>query len=289
MGYSKKRHTIRRIAVYTCVVGNYDIILPPRVFPDGVQYYCFTDRPKRKVFGWQMIPLVHPASVTRPDLVNRYHKIFPHRGLPQVKVSLYVDSNIRVIGDVTPWVEKIAAKGIAMALRKHPVRSTIFEEAARCKARGLFDQKERRVLEQQLAAYRAEGMPDDQQLSENGVLLRFHDAPGLSNAMELWWQQLIAYSPRDQISLPYVIWKTGLSTTLVNDIDFRAPNPYFVYNSHRKNGLRGLWQGIYLRREDIWWCGVLFQIRRCVFPKHYRLLKYRLIRLISKLDHVVKS
>lgn len=272
------------IAVYTCNVGNYDIVLPPRVPANGIPFYCFTDQPRRRVAGWTMLPLGHPLAVRRPDLVNRYHKFFPHRILPGVNCSIYIDARIKVFGDLLPWVKKWVARNVAMISTKHPKRVTIFEEAERCIERGLFDEHETNVLRQQIAAYRAEGMPATSPLSQNGILLRFHYAPGLDEAMELWWQQLLRYTKRDQLSLSYVLWKTGLPTVLTDDISLHVyhrkaglptvftdknhcpPSPYFVIYRHRKHGLKGVWQRIHFRRYDVWWCDVLCRLERSIQP-----------------------
>lgn len=285
-----------KVAVYTCNVGNYDIILPPRVPANGVQYYCFTDRPQRRISGWKMLPLVQLPSVNRLDLVNRYHKFFPHRVLPGFDCSIYIDARIQVVGDILPWVEKWAKKNVAMICMKHPFRSTIFEEAERCEERGLFDSQEKRLLQQQLSTYYADGMPPNQELSQNSILLRFHDAPGLDESMELWWHHLLAYTRRDQISLPYILWKTelpavltddidlliyirrdlsslrhissktGLPTALPDDITLCTSKPYFISHGHRRSGLKGLWQLIHLRRDNVWWYDVLCRIEWKLYP-----------------------
>lgn len=254
------------ITVYTCIVGDYDYLLTPKVIPDGVRFYCFTDKPRRKVAGWQMLPLVQPSSVTDPVLINRYHKFFPYKVLPSVDYSLYVDGSIHIVGDVTTWVKKFTSKEIGMVCLQHPVRRTVFDEVERCEEAGLFSQEDVRLAQQQLADYCEEGMPAMQRLSENTVLLRAHDHPDLETAMELWWQQLNIYTKRDQLSLPYVIWKTGFVTDMVNVVNLRTPNPYFVWNAHRRNGLKGVWQGIYLRRNHEWWCGLLVKIRQLLLP-----------------------
>ena len=255
------------IAVYTSIVGDYDYLLPPKVNPDGVRFYCFTDKPRRKVAGWQMLPLAQPPSVTNPVLINRYHKFFPYKVLPSVDYSLYVDGSIHIVGDVTAWVKKHASGEIGMVCLQHPVRKTIGDEIKRCEQAGLFGQEDIRLAQQQLAYYCEEGMPAMQQLSENTVLLRAHDHPDLETAMQLWWQQLNIYTKRDQLSLPYVIWKTSFATTIVDDVNLRVPNPYFEWNAHRQNGLKGIWQGIYLRRDHVWWCRFLVKIRKKFYQK----------------------
>src|SRR5690606_3608854 len=63
---------------------------------------------------------------------------------------------------------------------------------------------------QELAAYVAEGFPDDEGLMEAGVLLKNHRHSHLDAAMDLWWSLFERYQNRDQFSLPYVLWKTKL-------------------------------------------------------------------------------
>jgi hypothetical protein len=79
--------------------------------------------------------------------------------------------------------------------------------------------------------YRAQGFPDNAGIiPEAGVIVRRHHHPAVRAAMEEWWAELLRHSQRDQISLPYILWKHSLPMTLL-DWDLRTA-PWFTYRHH---------------------------------------------------------
>ncbi|MEM0897657.1 MAG: hypothetical protein AAGJ79_12320, partial [Verrucomicrobiota bacterium] len=118
-----------RLAIYTCVVNDYDVVLPPARDCDGVEFFCFTDKPERRIKGWKMMCLAHPGEVVSPSLINRYHKFFPERVLPkEIDCSIYVDGNVRVTENPRSWAEEHGKDGVPIVVFAHPDRNTIKEE-----------------------------------------------------------------------------------------------------------------------------------------------------------------
>ncbi|UCH47834.1 MAG: DUF616 domain-containing protein [Betaproteobacteria bacterium] len=247
------------VVVYSCVVNNYDRLMPPRILPKGVSFVCFTDAPKKRVKGWEMQPLAQPSEIHDPALVNRYHKFFSHRVLPDADLSIYVDGNLRIEGDLGPLLDQFIASNVAMACPRHPERSDVIDEARFCEYLGKFNSNDTAVIDKQLATYADDGMPSDAPLSENYLILRNHRAEGLDAAMSLWWDELLRFTRRDQISLPYVLWKTGLPYRLIEE-NASAPNPYFSRYEHRRGGVQGLRQIVRLRRNEWWWCRLIYNV-----------------------------
>lgn len=221
-----------KIAVYTCIVNDYDYLFPLRIPSEGIDFYCFTDKPCGKIRGWKTLPLAHPSSVVRPDLINRYHKLFPHIVLPNIDYSIYIDGNIEVIGDMRYLVEVVKINHAALGCLEHPQRNTILEEIQACIILGKFRFDDEQRVDNQLDFYRQSGMPLDSRLLANFYLVRNHNDDGLSEAMNLWWQNILDFTCRDQLSLPFVVWKTRLRFTPIHVNPF-VPNPYLVRNSHR--------------------------------------------------------
>ncbi len=249
-----------RLAVYTCIIGDYDVLLPPVNAPKDVDYFCFTDSPDRKVKGWTKLPLANPESVAIPGMINRYHKLFPEKVLPGTyDCSIYVDGNIRVIGDIRSFAEKYFKEDAPLVLFKHPDQSTVDEEANRCIQRGLFDEQQVELLKQQLAFYNNEGMPVDVPLTENSVIIRYHGFKNLMSAMSLWWDQLSRYASRDQLCLPYSLWKSKCSAFVIDDWTFRTVNPYFEKYEHRYQGWQGKVQAFSWSHAGFVWVYALFK------------------------------
>jgi len=90
----------------------------------------------------------------------------------------------------------------------HPFRDCLYDEATFCLKvpRGEIYRKE---LAQQTAAYQRAGMPRHWGLAETRCVMRVN-SPQITKMNELWWSEIQAHSPRDQVSLPYVCWKLGI-------------------------------------------------------------------------------
>ena len=57
--------------------------------------------------------------------------------------------------------------------------------------------------------------------------------------MDLWWEQMATYTKRDQLSLPYVLYKSDLRIKLW-DWNYKFENPYFKRYLHRRGTLSDL-------------------------------------------------
>jgi hypothetical protein len=221
------------ILVYTCVFGGYDRIFPP-VRPEAdIDYVIVTDDGKVAVPGWRTM-VVDRTRFRSRKAPNRYFKMLAHRSdLAGYDISVYVDGNIRVISRTREFVDAFVRSGAALGSYRHPFRSSVAEEAARCLHQGKLH--DRNALEAELAAYRKDGFPDEQGLMETGVVLKNHRHPSLDPAMDLWWDLFERHDSRDQIGLPYVLWKLDLPTLFIEP-SYRIRNPYFGIYPHMGDG-----------------------------------------------------
>ncbi|WP_027715119.1 glycosyltransferase domain-containing protein [Desulfuromonas sp. TF] len=215
--------------VYTCVFGEYDWIFPPILREAGLDYVVVTDDTGLAVTGWRTL-VVDVECFRGAKAANLHHRSLIHRILSGYDYSLYVDGNIRLLGRISKFLEDFSDSGAAMGLYRHPIRSSVREEAETCLKSGKVAEPDR--LEAELAYYRSDGFPDDMGLVETGIILKNHRHPDLDRAMALWWQLFEQFGTRDQITLPYVLWKTGVSCMYHAD-SFRGPNPYFGLYTHR--------------------------------------------------------
>src|SRR4051794_18568488 len=193
-----------RGAIYTAIAGGFDELVAPAHRIAGVDYLCFSDDLQRRSRGWRVRRF--DWGHVDPNRVAKRVKILAHRYLCEYDWSLWVDGNVHITGDLTPFLEEHLARGPLQAFR-HPRRSCIYREALHCVARKK-DCPE--IIDQQMELYRSELMPADFGLSENNVLLRQHGDPQTREIMGLWWQEVVGGSRRDQLSLSYVLWKQGV-------------------------------------------------------------------------------
>ena len=198
-----------KTVVYTCANLAYDQIYSPVVATPGSSMCCFPTAARASSPAGSGAP-ARPGCVPRlRPSANWFCKFFLQRLFPEAGISIYLDANLLILGDLQPLINDFLARGgdrpvPAWRAQRHRQR------IAFCKRVGKIGPADSARGEAQLAAYAAEGLPPDHGLTENAIILCRHDAPGLDGAMDLWWQQLATYTKRDQLSLPYVLWKSGL-------------------------------------------------------------------------------
>ena len=219
--------------VYTCIVGDYDWVLPPVWRSANARFICYTDRPSRSISGWELKPVDACLLGCPPAMINRWYKLLPHEHLPSSEWSLYMDGHIRLISDPLPLIVEAERLEAKMALPIHPFRTSIWEEQAACLAQGKILPDEVSTLESQLRFYKEEGFDCQVPLTENNILLRKHEDPSVVNAMTEWWGQLDRFTKRDQISLPYVLWKSRLPLWVL-PYSSKTENSYFRFVAHKK-------------------------------------------------------
>lgn len=229
--------------VYACTDLAYDQIFSPVAPTPGVEFLLFADRRPRLVRGWRWRPLPAAARGLTPTLANRHAKFFPHRLLPEAgvtpEISVYVDANTLILADLSPLLAEFAASDADIGLFRHRERTSPEEELAFARAVGKIPEADAGKGVAQLGAYRAAGLPHDAPFTENAIIFRRHGRPALEAAMELWWRELETWTRRDQLSLPWVLFRSGLAVKLW-DWNYKYENPYFLRYPHRRGPLSDL-------------------------------------------------
>lgn len=257
--------------VYTAVFGGYDRIYPPVQRDPSVDYIVFTDDPALQVPGWQVIP-VDLARFATPKAANLYYRALVHRLLPDYDASLYVDGNIRIIDPTAALFKALEQSGAALMLYRHPLRNTVREELAAVMSAGKVSDAER--AKQEVEEYFGAGFPDNVGLGETTIIVKNHRHPKLDAAMGLWSDLFQAHLNRDQLSFPFVIWKTNLDVAWLEG-SFREPNPYFARYPHfKEKGVNQKYAYVSARSHDSWLFKILlgawhfnWMVRRVLRPQ----------------------
>ncbi len=229
---------VLRKLVYTCTFDSYDNLLSPLARTPGTPFLHFSDRPAPLTFGWRFRPLPGAVAGWPQNEANRYCKLLPHRVLPDVDLSIYIDGNILVLGDLTALIEEFVASDADIALIDHPVPgNTVAQEIRRALDLDRIVPERRHLAERQIADYEGRGWAD-LPVSFNCILFRRHDRPGMSDLMEAWWEETHRTILRDQTSLAGVLAESGLrSHRWAWDLEGKD-NPHFVRYMHRVPGAR---------------------------------------------------
>ena len=222
-----------KIVVYTCTFPDYDFIHAPFVITPGVEYVLHTPAAPRHLRGWTWRPLPPEVAGLSQTMANRYCKFFPYKLFPDADVTIYMDGNILPRGDLRPLIDEFLASDAEIGLFRHPYRDTLDDELDFCKKVGKVRPEDIGKADAQVAGYYSDGLPRDSVLTQNGIIFRRHDGPHLGAAMQMWWEHMQTHVPRDQLSGPYVMWKSGLTSSVWPWIYSRA-NPYFLWYPHRE-------------------------------------------------------
>ena len=225
--------------IYTSIIGKYDELVEPKYVPKGYDFICFTDIdgiPQDTIWDIRkVIPLYEDNTRTA-----RKYKILPHRFLPEYDISIWVDGNEIVVGDVDKMVDKYLTNN-DMAVYNHmscwDKRNCIYDEAKAIFSLGNADSNNWKdnpqIISNQMNRYIKDNYPPNNGLIVSGVMLRKHNSPQVIKCMEHWWKELKKGSKRDQLSFNYSTWKTQ---TEFNWIDQDIRNDGYVLEvKHNKS------------------------------------------------------
>ena len=192
-----------RTAVFTALAGSYDELQPHPDIP-GVDFIAFTDRPMESDY-WMVVEAMAESST--PRLAAKWHKIVGGRIFPFYDYAIWLDANQEIISP-TFVDEALADLGPhGFALHKHSFRSDIYDEAEFSETMPKYAGQ---PIIKQAEHYWDEGLPRDSGLWSCASMARAR-SDKLDALMNDWWAEILAWSLQDQISLPYVLWKHGIT------------------------------------------------------------------------------
>ena len=217
-----QRHRPRhasRLVVYTAVL---DEKQPLREAPIAAEstadFVCLTNDPALRSDTWQVVP-VEPRMPT--DLVRseRFLKIFGHRALEGYDRSLWVDNAVELHAPpetfVDGWLESAD-----VAAPMHTFYRSLLDEAQASVDQGKDDHL--RVFEQ-LAHY-LHTWPGTVEANPHWTaLLARRRTPEVEAAMTTWWEHVLRYSRRDQVSFGVAMADSGLRVNSVPLPNLRSP------------------------------------------------------------------
>lgn len=199
-----------RYAVYTANFGLYDWIYEPSGGGyDEVDFICFTDDPQLWPYKckspdhlWDIRVMPRKFPDKSPRYEAKWYKMMSHLVLPEYEATLWMDSRLQLksLGD---GFESMAYN---LALSNHPNRDCWLEEAIHCMK---VQADNSTVIWTQAKRYLKAGLPQHNGAWRGGILWR-KPTPDVVEFNELWWDEINRGSIRDQISLPYVVYETGI-------------------------------------------------------------------------------
>lgn len=220
-----------KVAIYTAIFGKYDELKEPNYVDPKCDYYIITDEVVNDNSLWNPVDISHLGFGGKSDLYkNRYVKMHPFEFFKDYDFVIYVDGNFELCGPVSDLIVYVNPK-TNIAVHNMFNRDCIFDEAKACK---LLKKGDSKRIGEMITRYKKAGFPSHFGMYECPVIVSRKSNTSLL-IFNQWWEQFLKSGGRDQISLPYVIWKNGFEFLDVGIIgnDVRR-NCYFRKLKHKK-------------------------------------------------------
>uniref|UniRef100_A0A0E0FT50 TOD1/MUCI70 glycosyltransferase-like domain-containing protein n=1 Tax=Oryza nivara TaxID=4536 RepID=A0A0E0FT50_ORYNI len=161
---------------------------------------------------WRII-VVRSLPFVDQRLNGKIPKMLTHRLFPEARYSIWVDSKYQFRRDPIGVLEALLWRtNSTFAISEHGARSNIYDEGKAIVQKHKATPEE---VEVQLTQYRKDGMPDEKRLhglkalSEASVIVR-ELAPVTNHFMCAWFNEVVRFTSRDQLSFPYVLWRLNM-------------------------------------------------------------------------------
>lgn len=190
------------IGVYSCLLGNYDNVLPAKF--GGV---LFTDQDILPA-GWT-IERVSP-NLTDDNLNSRFYFCNSCEVMAGYDITIEHGADVQLQMAPEEIVERFLPDDHDIACFAHPHRTNVYEEGRLC---GHWRKDNKDVIRQQMERYRREGFRGNG-LSTCILLIRRNNER-VRGFEQMWWQEVKSGSRRNQLSFDYCRWKLGLDVARI--------------------------------------------------------------------------
>lgn len=204
----------KKIVIYSCITGNYDNGKEPYYKSNNIDYIMYTSN---DVSGWTRKEIPDKIKkLNNPILINRYLKFHPHELFEEkYDYSIYIDGNIEIISDLSVLTSLVNNK-YGFAFHRHYSRNCAYDEAKFCIA---YKKGNSKKIKEQMKKYETEKFPKNYGLLEGNVIVNDLKNERARNIMEQIWNELnIAQTFRDQLTIPYVLWKNNIETKEISTL-----------------------------------------------------------------------
>ncbi|KAK4745029.1 hypothetical protein SAY87_011341 [Trapa incisa] len=161
---------------------------------------------------WRLI-LLKNSPYDEPRRNGKVPKILTHRLFPQTQYSIWIDGKMELIVDPLLILERyLWREKNTFAIAQHKHHRSIYEEADANKRRKRYA---RPLIDLHMKIYKYEGMepwnsmkgnPSD--VPEGAIIIREHTH--INNLFCcLWFNEVNLFTPRDQLSFGYVVYRLG--------------------------------------------------------------------------------
>jgi hypothetical protein len=192
------------VVVYTAAIGpRTDAIRPPLVIDRKAHYICFSDRPVH-VHPYEWVPV---PSADNPSLASRSYKVLAdHPALDGYAQLLWHDASYQLLQDVE-WVRFHLSHVVDLVAFRHAHKKRKLDgEARKVASYGYLDLE---TAQAHVKRYREAGFVRNDPVTCGGLLAR-RRSERMTTFNQLWWSELQLWGGRDQASLDYSAFASGI-------------------------------------------------------------------------------
>lgn len=218
-----------RIVIYTVLVGDKEALCNPlegyltsTATDLDIDFICFTDNENLKSNVWKF--KIIDASYLPPEKASRRPKALPHEYLPEYTFSLYIDNTVS-FKRLPNSQDLLSDFPYILRAYRHAYRDNPADEAGVIASLGYEDTN---VICSQLDFYsRIRPISSINPMCTCSMILRTHNHPDVIEFGKIWWEQILAFSKRDQLSFDF----SALQANCVVDHfpGFKHDNDIIVY------------------------------------------------------------
>jgi hypothetical protein len=208
---------MNKILVITSITNDKDKLLdPPKKF-EGCDYVAFVDKIVDDVEIWEQKLIYNFSFIDKyKDRRNaKIYKLLSSLMFPQYDYIIWEDGNHQLKMDPQKIFEEYG-NDFDLLLFKHPDRVCTYQEM---NAVAQWKLDELPNIQNQFNFYKGVGMPEKWGLFEMSTFI-IKNTPIINTFQLMWYEQICKFTSRDQISLPFVLWKLG------NKINFKILKGY---------------------------------------------------------------
>jgi len=203
----------------TIIFGDYDILKDPTVISDNWKYIVISDRDhKSSVWKTEKLKLDSKYNLTNKQktgyVMTQIYKIIDY------DVCLMVGGQIQINTDLNNYI----FDNDFVAL-EHPIRNCIYKEAMACI---MLNKDNPKKIATQVHKYLDEGLPVNSGMIQTGITIRKRNKR-INKFCDMWWEQILMGSQRDQLSFNFVNWKLPID---YKTIDSNLLNKEFQLHPH---------------------------------------------------------
>lgn len=223
---------MKKFAIYTAVVGNYDTIRQPLAVDERFDYYLFSnDIPEERIGVWKVCPI--PYNNPIQTKIARWVKTHPIELLPDYRYTIWMDGSLQIKSALFyDNIIQLSSKHIPISCRKHPDRDCVYDEAAIC---ALWKLEREPILLDWIHVLLNKKLPHHWGLFETNILFR-ENTVQVQQLNNRWWNYINQYSKRDQLSFTLSLFEEDMHCEcLFNGEPSVNDSPYFIWYRTHKN------------------------------------------------------